>query len=264
MKKFEGIYLFSDIDGTLSSEKNNIPEKNLNAINYFIENGGTFSVATGRYFGDLDVLANIPINGLCILNNGASVYDYQNDKELFSLKMTDKTADIIIDYCQKSDDLGLVVINKNGYTTAIIDEKNRPIFHDRYPVDKIENLKKPYHKLLIVVNNQNAKRVLLDLEKMNLTDASFVRTGEFSIEVLANNVSKGNAFLKICEMKNIENNKTFFVGDSFNDTELMRVAGFSGCVCESDPEVQKCADTVMCSFSEGIVAKMVEHIESIL
>ena len=72
-KIFDGIYLFSDIDGTLGRTETGIPKRNINAIKNFIENGGTFGVATGRYLSDLDFVKEVPINGYSLINNRASI-----------------------------------------------------------------------------------------------------------------------------------------------------------------------------------------------
>ena len=46
---FDGILIASDWDGTLCKEKR-IPDKNIEAIRYFQQNGGAFTVCSGRYY----------------------------------------------------------------------------------------------------------------------------------------------------------------------------------------------------------------------
>ena len=45
MKKFEGVFILSDMDGTLLNSKGEIPCENSRAVRYFMENGGMFAVA---------------------------------------------------------------------------------------------------------------------------------------------------------------------------------------------------------------------------
>ena len=57
---FDGVLIASDWDGTLfNGEK--VPCKNIEAIKYFIENGGHFTVSSGRQYSyieeSLEVLA---------------------------------------------------------------------------------------------------------------------------------------------------------------------------------------------------------------
>ena len=46
--KYDGIALFSDLDGTLLDDRRQLSNDNLRAITYFVRNGGSFGVATGR------------------------------------------------------------------------------------------------------------------------------------------------------------------------------------------------------------------------
>ena len=51
MKKFQGMLLLSDMDGTILNDKKEISQENKDAVRYFTENGGYFSLATGRSKG---------------------------------------------------------------------------------------------------------------------------------------------------------------------------------------------------------------------
>lgn len=48
MNKFEGMLLACDMDGTLLDSSRRISERNERALRYFTEEGGRFSLATGR------------------------------------------------------------------------------------------------------------------------------------------------------------------------------------------------------------------------
>jgi len=74
--KFDGILICSDFDGTLYVN-GSISDENANAIRYFQENGGYFTIASGRYPAFLAkhrhrVEANTYLIGL----NGAMISSY--------------------------------------------------------------------------------------------------------------------------------------------------------------------------------------------
>ena len=78
MKKFDGILLCTDLDGTLLRNDKSISQENLDAIEYFKSEGGYFTFITGRMpcFSEeiyQVVRPNAPIG--CI--NGGGVYDYE-------------------------------------------------------------------------------------------------------------------------------------------------------------------------------------------
>lgn len=81
--------LVSDLDGTLLDSKQQISAENLEAISTFKENGGIFTIATGRmekaaipYIEQLGI--NIPV----ILYNGAIIYDPINKKRIVEKHLT--------------------------------------------------------------------------------------------------------------------------------------------------------------------------------
>lgn len=77
MKRFEGLVLCSDVDGTLIDEHNSVPKENLEAIQYFRAHGGKFTLATGRIPEAVTpVLHGITLDFPCICHNGCSIYDF--------------------------------------------------------------------------------------------------------------------------------------------------------------------------------------------
>ncbi len=260
-KIFDGVHLFSDVDGTLSSTADYIPPRNLQALRYFVENGGTFSIATGRYIGDLAVLENVPINGLSILNNGSCLYDFIQGRAVETMVLTQDTVDFAVEFCKKHSDVGLLVVNDDGYITAKFGEEERPVLNARYPVCNLAEIKQPFYKLLYITQHNCVHDVYEKICGSTQKEADYVITGEHSIEAVTCGVSKGLAFEKICTQNNIDRAMTFFVGDSYNDISIMQVAGFSAAVADAHEDVKKNVDTVLCNFTDGALADMIELIE---
>ncbi len=76
MGRFSNILLAVDFDRTLTDTQGNIPQRNLDAIHYFQEEGGAFTVATGRCIAFFQAqMAKIPPCAPLITSNGAVVYD---------------------------------------------------------------------------------------------------------------------------------------------------------------------------------------------
>ena len=90
MGKFDGVLFLSDFDNTIlftaDAMKNGglapeMPQRNLDAINYFMAEGGYFGVATGRAMAAFRQYAPIvPTNAPAVVNNGGGIYDYQTGK----------------------------------------------------------------------------------------------------------------------------------------------------------------------------------------
>ena len=79
---FDDVLLTVDYDRTLTATDSTIPQRNLEAIRYFIENGGAFTVNTGRSVPMTKVFRDIvPVNAPLLLYNGSAAYDLEK-KEL--------------------------------------------------------------------------------------------------------------------------------------------------------------------------------------
>ena len=73
---FSDVLLTVDYDRTLTAIDSTIPERNLEAIRYFMENGGAFTVNTGRSVPMTQVFRDrVPVNAPLLLYNGSAAYD---------------------------------------------------------------------------------------------------------------------------------------------------------------------------------------------
>ncbi len=74
MKKYSGIFLCSDFDGTLT-HNGQIPQNNIDAIKHFSDNGGIFSVVSGRNIQFLKKYADmLCLNSYVACLNGTEIY----------------------------------------------------------------------------------------------------------------------------------------------------------------------------------------------
>ena len=73
---YSDILLTVDYDRTLTAPSGKIPERNLEAIRYFMENGGAFTLNTGRSTTTAKKLLNtLPVNAPFLLYNGSAAYE---------------------------------------------------------------------------------------------------------------------------------------------------------------------------------------------
>ena len=71
MGRFSDVLLTVDFDRTLTAEDSSIPERNLEAIRYFMAEGGAFTVNTGRSLAmSRCFFDRVPMNAPVLLYNG--------------------------------------------------------------------------------------------------------------------------------------------------------------------------------------------------
>ena len=82
--KFQNVLLASDFDGTLKNDNGEITDDVKSAIKYYMNNGGKFTVCTGRIYQGFHLYSPEYINAPVLLGNGAMAYDYENNKIVFN------------------------------------------------------------------------------------------------------------------------------------------------------------------------------------
>lgn len=85
MAKYSDVLITTDYDRTLTAPDSSIPQRNLEAIRFFIENGGAFAVNTGRTIPSFGQLMDaVPANASFLLYNGSAAYDRNLGQFLFT------------------------------------------------------------------------------------------------------------------------------------------------------------------------------------
>ena len=81
---YSDVLLTVDYDRTLTALDSTIPERNLEAIRYFMDNGGAFTINTGRSMPMTKVFIDkVPVNVPLLLYNGSAAYDPKEGKLSF-------------------------------------------------------------------------------------------------------------------------------------------------------------------------------------
>ena len=101
MGKFTGVLLASDFDNTIVDTASSFrgggdmpapSARTLEALDYFMGNGGAFTVATGRALASFQRLVDgVPMNVPAVLCNGAALYDFRTG-EYLETNMLDREA----------------------------------------------------------------------------------------------------------------------------------------------------------------------------
>ena len=73
---FSDVLLTVDYDRTMTAPDSTVPERNMEAIRYFMDNGGAFTLNTGRSTTTAKkLLDTMPVNAPMILYNGSACYE---------------------------------------------------------------------------------------------------------------------------------------------------------------------------------------------
>ena len=108
---FSDVLLTVDYDRTLTAPDSTIPQRNLDAIRYFMDNGGAFTVNTGRSIpmGSGVLIPSVSVNAPLLLYNGSAAYDKETGKLTRYAPIEIDPAMLINDLCRRFPQLHIEI-----------------------------------------------------------------------------------------------------------------------------------------------------------
>lgn len=277
MGKFDRVLIASDFDNTLVDTQAAIDAKtgsmplcgrNRAALEYFMANGGHFTVSTGRALPAFtDYVDDVPHNAPCILANGAVLYDFAENRVLHTAYIGERIrahmAEVFAAFPETSceiyhEDRRIHAINPNRYikmhehltrTAAVV-------------VESFEEIDLPIIKVLF----EDDEPILHELEAFLrsrewIGEYELIFSSDFLLELTARGATKGDMVLRLAGMLGVERKDVYCVGDHKNDIPMLAVAaeGFAPANCV--PEVAASGATVLCHCRDGVIADVIELLD---
>lgn len=279
MGKFTGVLLASDYDHTISTMDGSIPARNVEALRYFIREGGTFSVVSGRSIPLFrSRVPLLPINAPCLLYNGAMCYDFRSERLLFSYTLPADAQEILDALLAQLSDVRIEVQTKDAcyaYTAdPLRDEYLRrcgaPCVHGPAP--------QPWVKLVVYGRFRAVEydaadslssedlaqfdRIETQMHTLCKGRANVARSMGRIVECWPIGCDKGASARRLAAMLGC---KTLVgIGDAPNDLPLLDEADFAFCPGDCDPALRTRPYRFAAPCGEGAVAGAIEALEGLL
>ena len=271
---FSGCLFACDIDGTLMSN-GKINPRNIEKIEYFMSEGGYFSLSTGRTVGAVGpVLDKIKRVSPSVVANGCMIYDYENKKALDELFLPENEYYI----AKKVLDMGLNVGIEahSGEKILTIKETQETRDHQEYEWISGENVsfeeasKYRWNKVVYFFDNEKELalvKAMIAKEKAvsAFSDTSAVIAGRKRkyYEQFPAGVSKASELDKLKNILKIEKGCYFAMGDYYNDLEMIKNADISAVPEDTPDDIKAYADYIAGSCEDGAVADFIEYLTKI-
>ncbi len=267
MKRFEGILICTDLDGTLLRDDGTVSKENLDAISYFQREGGYFTFITGRmpYFAAsiYEVInPNAPFG--CI--NGGGIYDHKEKKYVWKQPISRECLDLVDLAYEKVEGVGIQV---NGFEHLYFATENSAMvaFREKTGVPNLvchyRDVTEDFGKILFGDEREEAIQALARLlpthPKAHLFD--FIRSEQTLYEILPKGVNKGNLLPRLAAHLGVDMKRTVAIGDYNNDVQMLKMAGLGVAVANAVPEAKAAADLVTVSNEEHAIARIIEEID---
>lgn len=274
MKLFENCLLACDIDGTLETS-GEISPRSIEKIGYFIDEGGSFSLATGRSLGALGhILTRIDRIAPSVVLNGALIYDFGGERTL--LEKTVPPADLRIadEVFRRFPEVGIEL--HCGARVMILQTNSEIEDHVRYehldsaPIRPEELYHFSYNKILYAASDVTALEAVRSYAATVPHHSDFRDTAAYLggkkrpyLEQLPAGISKATALRELCGILGIRKGGYFAIGDYYNDLEMVLDADIGCFTAEAPEELRVQADFVAGRALDGAVADFIEHLAAV-
>ena len=269
---YSDVLLTVDFDRTLTAPDSSIPQRNIDAIRYFIENGGAFTVNTGRsvpmYSSKLDL---VPVNAPLLLYNGSAAYDKDRKEFTFAtpidldmVQTLRKTMELFPGYAVELQGLEHHYLFEDNEGWAKYNEHNRC----PYAFCDLADAPGPFLKFTIygqfrdvtvadLYNGSDEEFAAFDaihekLEEVFGDKCVVFRAAPRIIDIHAKGVSKAKSARRL--QAELGRKILVCVGDGENDVTMMENADYA--FCPGDAIIRDRFENV-CDCAEGAVADVI-------
>ncbi len=269
MRKINYKMIVSDFDGTLVQSDGKVSEKNIKAINEYIDAGGVFVISTGRSTtGILPKAKKLGLKGLISCCQGTIILDIESGGVLFDKRLSQETT---LAACRKMEELGLHIHAYDlwEYYSNVDDEmllnyekitetKASLVLNEKMS-DFLLKKKVGAYKLLAMVLPEDNSKIVEELSKAKLPDCDITKSAAFLVEVVNDKCSKGSAVSFLARHYGIEIEKTVGIGDNYNDISMIDAVGLGVAVANAEDALKQRADYVCENSNEqSAVAEVIE------
>ncbi len=250
----KGRILFTDLDGTLLSDDNQISKKNHGAIEDTLKKGSFVAAATGRPLESAKAVAKklglIGRGCYLIAFNGSILYDCFEEKILYEQTIPIAIVKKMLNEAEKAgiymQTYDKTAILAKAHTKELDYYAKRTGMAYRIQPDLAESLREePYKALLIDLESRKkledfqTRNNAWTKEKLN----SFFSCKEY-LEYCPVGVDKGAAVLQLCRILGISPEQAVAVGDESNDISMIKEAGIGVAVKNAVSAAKEAADYI--------------------
>lgn len=267
MGKFDGIFIASDMDGTLLNDDRKISQGNIKALEYFTREGGYFALATGRTRPATEAYrALLPCNAPGVYLNGATILDEATQTMVYLEGLDDRAKELARSVMERFPHIGIEVFLLDHSYVCNMNEITRQHFinldipYTEMALDDIPEPTEQWGKINFTGTPEKMEPVRAFVDPMkeffNLTFSTPV-----FYEMTCKGGHKGDGVRKAAEYIGVKPEWICAVGDSQNDLPMLESAGISFAPSNGRQDVLETVDVVVRDNNHDTLAAVVEYLE---
>lgn len=267
MGKFDGILIATDLDGTLLRRDKSVSCENTEALDYFMSEGGLFTLVTGRMpYALSGVLNQVKVNAPVGCGNGLCIFDTKKKERLWETCVGERALDAARFVEKNFPETGIELTTHEKIICTKVNQSVIKHFNDeklKISECTIDGFDGELAKILFADIPERLELVIDALESSGLCDGlQTIRSDIPYFEILPEGAGKGPLLSKLAAMLGIPIEKTIAVGDNDNDESMIRAAGIGIAVANASECAKNAADVLTVSNEEHALAKIISDIEN--
>lgn len=266
---FSNIVIYTDMDGTVLTDWNQgpvVPQRNLAAIQRFMEQGGTFSVASGRQYQDIlpyfhPLVPNAPL----VQGNGTSLYDCLAQKVACSLPLSREYKEECVRLCLENPWVWAVPGRTDTVMQLLMgdqrDSANRSITGKGVSIEDF--LAGEFTKVVYVVADPEQIPRLRQLTESFRTADQMQQTlsSPVFLECYDRQAGKDSGIRRALELAGMQSKTLVCIGDYYNDVPMLRLADIAACPANAPADIRAQCQIVTCNNNDGALADLIDQLE---
>ena len=278
MGKFDGVLIASDYDNTITytegallrgEELPPVPDANRQAMEYFMAEGGIFSVATGRALpAFVPIAPTIPMNGPTILFNGAAIYDFAAGRYLHTAFLPEAVRSHIHRILEAipgvameiyHDDNSIHALNPNEITQHHLHLTHLPTV----VMEDIDQVPSPISKILFEEYPTRMQALTDYIASRDwAADYEVVLSAANLLELTAHGANKGGMVDILIDLLGVRPEHVYCIGDHANDIPMLRRSRIPFAPANAIESVRQVPGVhVLPHCQDGAIAAMIEELE---
>ncbi|GEK89513.1 hypothetical protein SAMN04488100_11516 [Alkalibacterium putridalgicola] len=266
--------VFLDIDGTLVTKYNTIPQSTKRAIQKLKENNVMPVISTGRapllieeVRRELGIDSYIAMNGQLVVHEGEVVYHNPIEQETVDQlidRAVDKNDGIILCGAKDIFSNSIVSLAKRSSVLTLLKGLVKLVpgsiqlsFFSRLikkPPKPEDYEGKPIYQVIIETSQEEEEQYREAFDMLN-----FARSNHYTVDVISKGISKATGIEHYLNHVGVDLKDTYAIGDSPNDLEMLGYVETSIAMGNSWDNVKEIADYVTDDVDKDGIEKALKH-----
>ncbi|MCI8819068.1 MAG: HAD-IIB family hydrolase [Oscillibacter sp.] len=277
MGKFTGVLLASDFDNTLLYTEDALrtgapvpplPERNREALESFMAQGGRFAIATGRALAAfLRHAEDVPMNAPGVVCNGAAIYDFARGEYLENAMLDASARERGQAVLDRFPDVAVEAYHIDNVIHVVrpnaISRQHEHMTHVALTeAPSLLDVPLPLGKLLFEAEHETLEQVLAFLRDRGWAeDYELIFSVSHLLEMTTRGANKGGMVRRLADRLGISMDHVYCAGDEANDLSMLSAAAEGFAPANASAAVRESGATLVCHARDGAIADVIEILD---